>query len=203
MLRRILLIRHGQTDWAKQKRYCGKTDVVLNEEGILQAKRLSGLAESATVEKVYTSDLKRTIGFAQVAFKKKPLCIMPQLREMDFGLFEGRTYEQLTAEYGEKYARWVDNPLQPIPEAEDFQFFVERVRKGWTQILSENTLKTIAVVTHAGPLSLIVADIRGDKKEKMWGIKVDVGSISRLELAKGKCRVCSVNDTAHLKGLAV
>jgi len=198
MLRTVLLIRHGKTDWTEQKRYCGKTDVDLNEEGNAQAERLSNLAEAAAVERVYTSDMKRAISFARTAFKNKPLGVVPHLREMDFGAFEGFTYEQLKERHGEKYARWIDNPFLPIPEAEDFQRFLGRVRNAWKRVLSENAHQRIAVVSHAGPVSLIVADIRGYAHEKMWQIRVDTASITRIEVDKGVCTVQGVNDTGYL-----
>ena len=99
MATRLILIRHGETDYSTEKRYCGLTDVCLNKRGIEQAEGLCQKLGEEDVDKVYSSDLRRASEFAKIVFKNKEIEPAPEFREINFGIFEGLTYEEIMARY--------------------------------------------------------------------------------------------------------
>jgi len=114
MSTKVILIRHGETDWSYQKRYCGFTDIDLNEKGRQQARRLLKRLSKEKIHKVYSSDMKRTLQFAKTVFKDLPVEELLDLREMNFGIFEGLTYKDIMEKYPKVYREWLGNPLDII-----------------------------------------------------------------------------------------
>ncbi len=129
---KILLVRHGETDWNVAKRIQGSTDTPLNETGIEQAKRLAEeLAKRETpVIGVYTSKLERAAKTAEyVAAKLEKECIvLSGLEEINFGLWEGITWEQVEEQFPAEYQAWRQNRRYGHPpKGESYQELVERV----------------------------------------------------------------------------
>lgn len=89
----IVIMRHGQTDGNKEGRYLGRTDVPLNEAGEAEAVA-SGVLPG--VKKVYVSPMIRARRTAELCFPNAALVVVPDFREMDFGIFEGLNYEEMT-----------------------------------------------------------------------------------------------------------
>jgi alpha-ribazole phosphatase len=198
---RIILIRHGQTDWSNQKRYNGITDVSLNKEGKSQAKRLCERLKREKIHKVYSSDMKRTLQFAAIALKDMSIEKLFQLREMNFGVFEGLTYGEIMNKYPDIYKQWLRNPLKTVIRGtESLDSLAERVRNALAQVLSLNKNLTVAVFTHAGPIKVILCDALKLGLEKIWQIEQDLAGLSIIEFDKGNCKVCLLNDTSYLNG---
>ncbi len=125
---RVLFIRHAETEMAG--RYCGHSDPDLNAQGRAQLTRLSQLLREEMLDTVYSSDLRRATSTAQaiVAGRNIPRVLRPALREIDFGDWEGLSWEeieQLDPDYAQK---WVNSyPNLPAPSGESFQDFERRV----------------------------------------------------------------------------
>ena len=100
---KLILIRHGETDGTYQKRYCGVTDLPLNKMGIEQVENASRNLKKEKIDKVYSSDMKRTIQSANIVFKDKDIEKLSSLREMNFGIFEGLTYEEIMKKHSDSY----------------------------------------------------------------------------------------------------
>jgi len=95
MITRLILIRHGMTDWNKEKKYCGRRDIPLSDEGKNQALKLSRKLKSVNFDGVYSSDKKRAIQTARIIFKGLRITKIKGLKELDFGVFEGLTHEEI------------------------------------------------------------------------------------------------------------
>jgi len=91
----LILIRHGQTDANKQRRYCGAYDCDLNENGRAQARKLNELLRKEVIDQVYSSDLERAMQFSKKIFGDKKINVLSDLREIDFGIFDGLTHEEI------------------------------------------------------------------------------------------------------------
>jgi len=164
MSTRLILIRHGETDWSREKRYCGVTDACLNKRGVEQAGRLCERLGKEGIDKIYSSDLKRALESARIIFKEREIEAAPGLREMNFGIFEGLTYEELMERHPEVYANWLNNPFEAdIPEGEEWKGFEGRVKSALDKIIVFNKNKTVALVTHAGPIKVIMGDVTRTK----------------------------------------
>lgn len=155
-MKRLILIRHGETADHLAGKYCGFTDPSLNNKGRRQAERLAAKLKDARVDAVYSSDLRRAYETAAIIFKSKTIKKMPELREMNFGIFEGLKYREIVRKYPEVYRDWINDPSKiKVPAGESFGTFSRRVKDALSFILSWRKKGVIAVVTHAGPIRVI------------------------------------------------
>lgn len=197
---RVFLIRHGETNYSLQNRYCGFSDPCLNGTGIRQAERLACRLRNEKIEAVYSSDLKRAYETAKIIFQDKMIEKQADFREMNFGALEGLTYSQIIQRYPELYQGWLSN-LTGVnaPSGEGMRDLRGRVKKRLSFILSQHKGKTIAIVAHAGPIRVILSDALKYKAKMFWQIGQENGALNILEYSeKLALKVIKVNDTAHL-----
>ena len=197
---RIILIRHGETDWTRQGRYAGSTDIDLNETGRRQAGRLCERLYAEHIDKVYSSNLKRAYTTAKIALPDMPIEKVPGLREIKFGVFEGLTYDEAMEKYPEIYEEWIDKPHDvSIPKSEGLKGLSGRVRTALKEIASSNKNKTVAIFTHGGPIRVILCDIAGFDLNRIWEMEQNVTGVNVIEFDDQGARVQLQNDTSHLK----
>ena len=124
---RLILIRHGETDYNAEKKYYGFSDPPLNDIGTWQAERLHERLKTEKIDQVYSSDLKRARHTAGIVFKNNEIKIYSDLREMNFGIFEGLQHYEIMEKYSQIYTNWIKNPLNiKIPKGEAFKSFKKR-----------------------------------------------------------------------------
>ena len=104
----IYLARHGQTDWNKQDRFQGQHDVPLNSLGVRQAEALRDRLVGLDFSLIYSSDLDRALDTARIIARDQQAEIIrdQRLREMNFGAWEGMTYEKIKEEYAQELHAW-------------------------------------------------------------------------------------------------
>lgn len=207
---RLYLIRHGQTRWNIEGKIQGKTDIPLNETGLLQAECLAKAMERCEITSVYCSVLKRArqtaellVSGARAAGRELPLFPMEELREVDFGLWEGKTWEEIRANYPGDYAGWEKNPAAVTPTGgERREDCRARTRAAVERILREAGGDT-AIVAHGGILVYVIDYLLRNQAEKRE-IIVRNASISVVEYDRETelGRLLILNDTAHLAALA-
>jgi alpha-ribazole phosphatase len=187
---RLILIRHAQTDYNLQKRYCGFSNPPLNDKGIEQVKRLAKRLKGLKIDKIYSSDLKRAYQTAQIISKNNSVEKLTELREMNFGIFEGLSYQEIMSKYSRIYRKWLRSPQEiVIPEGESLIALTSRVRDILVEILSNNQGRTVAVVTHAGPISIILCDILKVSLDLIWQIKLEHAAIKIIKFIQGEGRI--------------
>lgn len=149
---RIVLIRHGKTIGNVQKRYIGKTDESLCAEGI------SELAARKYPETkiVISSPLKRCVETAEIIYPDKKMFVYENLRECDFGDFEGKNYSELNG--NEAYQRWIDSGgIFPFPNGESHEAFKKRCADAFEEAVGSNCAsESIAFVVHGGTIMSIL-----------------------------------------------
>lgn len=198
MVKRIFLIRHGQTDWNLKGRYQGHSDTDLNANGKAQAKRLSDRLKGEKIEAVYASDRKRALNFAKIIFKSCPIKADPALREICFGVFEGLNYEEIAAKYPDIYAGWAGDPFGvKIPNGEDPVYFKNRVLNIFTNIVESDDYEAVAIVTHGGVINVIIDNIM--KRESGRDSIPLPASLSIIEFKDGKPGIVLLNDMEPIK----
>jgi alpha-ribazole phosphatase len=200
---KLILIRHGQTDLGLQKKYCGSLDVPLNDHGKDQSERLGERLKGTSIDAVFSSDLKRAIQTAQIAFKGETINERPCFREMDFGVIEGISYQEVMIKYPDIYKAWINDPLSVVlPQAEDFEAFSGRVLQGLDTLIAQYADKTIVLVAHGGPNMLILCKALGFSTKEYWTIRQDNAAVNIIEYhSSGKIKVIVQNDTGHLKDM--
>lgn len=197
---RLILIRHGQTDYSSQNRYCGFSNPPLNDKGIWQAEKLAVRLKDTKTDKVYSSDLIRAYQTANIIFGDNPIEKTPDLREMNFGLFEGLKYEQLVGNYPELYGDWVDNPEKiKTPNGEGLGDLSKRVEQRLSFIISQHEDRTLAVVTHSGPIRIVLCKALKFDLKMFWQIEQQFCALNIIDYAeKAQPRVVKMNDASHL-----
>jgi len=195
---RLILIRHGLTKWNIEGRYAGLTDLPLSSKGLLQAKRLrQGLVGRENIDKIYTSDRKRAIQTARIIFSGRRIKRLSGLREINFGLLEGKTYKEILGNHPLVYRKWLKNPFkQRIPGGETLPRFKRRVVNSFSEIISSHKGETVAVVCHGGVISIFLNHIF--KTKDFWKKIPKTASVTVLECGGQKSRVLSFNDSSHL-----
>lgn len=194
MLTKITLIRHGQTRWNNKKRYLGCTDIDLDAIGKKQAIKTKKKLENEEFNTIYSSDLKRAYHFAEIIFKKQVIHKTPDLRELNFGIFEGKTHEEIMSTHGLIYNQWLNNPFKiQIPDGEGLREFKTRITKVFEKIISGHKGESIGIVTHAGPIRIILNDIM--KKQDVWEPLPKLASIHMIEHDGNKTKIVTFNRT--------
>ena len=184
---KLILIRHGRTDWSDQKRYCGWSDVPLNDRGRDQAGELGKKMQGRAVHKIYSSTMKRAVQSAGIVFTGRPVELVEELREMSFGLWDGLTHQEIMAQDSQAYSQWLENPLCVTPpEGENLSALARRVREKLREILEENHSKTIALFTHGGPIKIILCDIQELGLENIWKVQYDWAQACVIDFASEK-----------------
>ncbi|MCR5295276.1 MAG: histidine phosphatase family protein [Lachnospiraceae bacterium] len=158
---RLIFIRHGETAWSPEGRYQGISDTALSPAGIeklrpagpLLRARLPGLAEP---EFVCVSGLLRTRQTADILFPGVPQIVLPGLREMDFGVFEGKNYREL--EENPSYRAWVEGGcLGTCPGGESKAGFCVRVLRTFEELMECFAgEKTLILVVHGGTIMALL-----------------------------------------------
>jgi broad specificity phosphatase PhoE len=159
----------------------GDSDIALDRTGIAQIKKLEKKLREIPVHGVYCSDLKRAVQSAKLMFNGKILKVMPELREMSFGIFEGLRYSEIMKKYPEIAGGFMENPFETvIPQGEDPRDFRKRVLKAFRKIVSLGRNKTSMIVTHGGPIRVILNEI--EKPKSIWDIIVPPASAHIIEI---------------------
>lgn len=162
----VYLIRHGATNANREHRYLGRTEEPLSEEGReeLKAFQRQGIyPEPASLQALFVSPMERCRETAELLFGDYEQHIIPEFREMDFGLFEGKNYQDLQGDA--RYQAWIDsNGTLPFPEGESREGFIARCRRGFEEMLRIATAegisrneerKNIAAVVHGGTIMAV------------------------------------------------
>ena len=180
---KLWLIRHGKTEGNKLSRYIGTTDEPLCQEGTEFLHKM----DYPKVQAVYVSPLKRCVQTAEILFPGAEQVVCEQMRECDFGLFEGKNYQELTG--NPKYQSWIDSGgTKAFPGGEDPIEFRKRCVCGFEQMMEKmikGKRKKIAFVVHGGTIMSVMEAFDPEKKEFYhWQVKNGKGFHFQIEEEK-------------------
>jgi broad specificity phosphatase PhoE len=182
---RILLARHGETEWNALGMLQGHTDVPLNDIGREQARSLIATVSLAGVASVWSSDLARaqeTAAIVATALAVAAPSIDPELRERRFGVFEGLTREQCAGRYPREWQAWRTETAPP-PGAESSEVVVARMTRALERIAGQSQ-GSVLVVSHGGAMRLWLMQVLGEDVPL-----IDNGAIFVVEHDRGGFRV--------------
>ena len=194
---RFELIRHGETAYTKEHRYQGRTDLPLSDEG----RAALVPVEHSRVRFVYVSPCLRARQSAEILFPNAVQIVIDDLREMDFGDFEGRTY--LEMENDAAYRAWVDGGCTGrCPGGEQKDEFSARVVRAFERVLLETAVRgeeEVAVVAHGGTLMAILDHFgRPARSYFEWSCRCGCGFLTRLAEEDQQKKVLTVlEETCH------
>lgn len=210
---KITWIRHGMTRANEEHRYLGKTDEPLSEKGIrfLQEKKKKSFFNAP--EFLYASPMKRCVQTAEILFRRKPVLI-PEWKEMDFGQFEGKNYEELKD--NPDYQKWIDsNGTLPFPGGEPREQFIRRSMEGFDWMMSDILIKSekntriqngtetqdlknnceteipVVAVVHGGTIMAVLSSLTGGEYFD-FQVKNGEGYETVLEWIQGRWKITSL-----------
>ena len=159
---RLVLARHGETDWNRVGRWQGHADPPLNETGRRQAAGLADRLAGNGIVAVYSSDLARARETARAVAHRLGLGVVedPALREIDVGSWSGLTRAHVAERFPEGYARWLEGEIGH--DGETREQLAERVVGAATTIGGRHAGETVLVVTHGGVIRALRRHAAGD-----------------------------------------
>lgn len=196
---KLLLARHAQSVWNADRRFQGKTNVGLSDEGVQQATALERALARRPVRAIYSSPLGRARETAEIVARglRLPVTVVEELRELSLGTWEGRTVDDVLATDEQAYWGWLERPYDcPPPAGEHLDEVARRVLPVMRQIVGAHPDGEEAlVVAHGGVISVYVCHLLGLHMNALWQLAIHNASLSVVEPP----RVLTLNDTAHLE----
>ncbi|QXA53620.1 Putative phosphoserine phosphatase 2 [Corynebacterium freneyi] len=202
---RLLLLRHGQTPMSVDRRYSGSaSNPSLTDFGRRQARAAADrlVAGDWDIRGIIASPQARALETATYAAVELGLGISvdDDLRETDFGTWEGLTFGEAAARDADIHARWLTDPELTPPGGEAFRTVDDRVAAARRRIADDFGPGTFLVVSHVTPIKSILRQGLGAGFELFTRLHLDLASLSVAEFyADGPTSVTLVNDTAHLR----
>ena len=203
---RIILVRHGETDWNKEGRFQGQIDIPLNETGKNQAQKASNFLKSIDFNKAYSSSMSRPLETAKIILgKKSNLSILKidELSEISHGLWEGKLEKEIKTTWPEMLNKWHQEPENVImPEGESIEDVSKRSLNAWQNICKNQNKNDITlVVAHDAVNKTLICNILGLSYSQIWTIKQGNGGITVIDIFDNPDKdnvLSALNITTHL-----
>jgi broad specificity phosphatase PhoE len=198
----LICVRHGRTAWNAGGRFQGHTDVPLDDEGRAQATALGALLRGDRIDVAVSSDLARAAETARIVLGARavPLRLDPDWREMQFGDWEGLTWEQIRAANPQLAATGGTTVKNYTPGGggESFDALTRRVARAAQRVIAETPEDGAALVaTHAGPLHALLGVLLGDAERTGPHVRFLTASVTRFKREHGVWTIARLNQTAH------
>ena len=201
IMTRIIIVRHGETDWNVGEVFRGRLDIGLNETGLAQAEALGQHLADINVKAVYSSPLKRALDTAGAIASHYQLevGIARGLVDFNYGAWQGLTQQEVKERYAELYPRWLAEPhLVTMPDGESLDDVVERVRQVVETVVASHE-GTVVLVSHRVVNKVLICSLLGLDSSHFWNIRQDVAGMTVFEYEGNQFTLIQHNDISHLE----
>ena len=199
---RIIAVRHGETSWNADARIQGQRDIGLNDTGRWQAQRVGQALAEESITAVYSSDLERAHAPAQSISEVKGVPVIPHegLRERSFGMFEGKTFDEIHQAWPEHAHNWRKRipEWQPPEGGESLIQLREPVTRTVQELAAKHHGEQIVVVAHGGVLDALYRVATGQEVNSPRTWELPNGAINRLLWTPQGFTLVGWSDTQHL-----
>jgi alpha-ribazole phosphatase len=200
---KFLLIRHGQTDWNLAQRFQGQSDIPLNEVGKKQAMALADRLTNESINIVYSSDLQRAIETSKIIMQmsdcKPDLHPDQRLREVNFGDWEGLTYDEIKEKHPNTLNAWENDIYKNAPpNGETLEGLAMRVQSVLNELSAKYNDQTILIVAHGGVLQTLLCLALNLEPTMYWQFHLSTASLSEIAFYPAGAILNLLNDTSHL-----
>jgi alpha-ribazole phosphatase len=197
----IYLLRHGEVEGASTRRFIGPLDVPLSAEGERQCAVQAERLRSVRLTALFSSDLGRSRRSAEIIGAPHGLTptIVPALREMDMGRWDGLTAAQIREREPEAFADWMSRIGEfPFPEGESVSDLLARVAPAFDAIVAAHAPRPIAIVAHGGPNRALLCRALGLPLGRLLAFGQDYAALTILEDVSGAWALRRLNERPML-----
>ena len=197
----IYLLRHGEVEGAETRRFIGHLDVPLSALGVRQCAAQAARLAGAGLAAVFCSDLARSRRSAEIIGEPHGLIptVVPALREMAMGRWDGLTAAEIRAREPEAFAGWMARVGEfPFPEGESVPDLLARAAPAFDAIVAAHTGRPIAIVAHGGTNRALLCRALGLPLGRLLAFGQDYGALSVLEARAGGCVLRRLNERPML-----
>ncbi|NJK73968.1 MAG: histidine phosphatase family protein [Microcoleus sp. SU_5_6] len=203
---RLLLVRHGETDWNRAGKFQGQIDVPLNDNGREQAQKAAEFLKDVKLDFAISSSMLRPKETAEIILKYHEglqLELRDGLREISHGLWEGKFESEIEGLYPGLLQEWKTNPeTVQMPEGENLQQVWDRAIADWQEIV-KSVSGTGIVVAHDAINKALLCHLFGLEPQHFWKFKQGNGAVSVIDYPQGPEGLPvlqAMNVTTHLSG---
>ena len=200
---RVILVRHGQTEWNRVERFRGHVDVPLNETGLQQAERAAeAIRGRYRVAAIYSSPLRRAMRTAEAIGRRTGVPVEPlsDIVDLSFGEWEGKPREEVKASYPELFRLYVAQPQHlRIPGGETVRQLRARTSAAVEKLAERHRDDTVVLVSHRMVCHTLVGYFLGLPISHLWRVLIDTASLSIFEKGRNGWVALLLNDTCHLR----
>jgi phosphoserine phosphatase len=207
---RLLLVRHGETEWNRQTKFQGQIDVPLNDNGRSQSRKAAEFLQDIKLDFAFSSPMLRPKETAEIILQPHPqieLQLLDGLREIGHGLWEGKLETEIEQTYPGQLERWRTVPQEvQMPEGENLQQVRDRSIASWQQIVTsalQNPAQTGLVVAHDATNKVLLCHVLGLDNKYFWNFRQGNGAVSVIDYPQGLDGLPvlqAMNITTHLGG---
>lgn len=198
-MKKIYLIRHGETESNRKGIFRGRLDIPLSQNGREQAVDLRRYFEDIPVDVVYTSPLQRAVETAKTVFPGHTPVKEKWLNNLDLGEWSGMEKSLVKERFPQMWEDWVKRPESiRFPGGERLLDVLKRASLFFGKV-AFGEAETVAVVSHRSVIKVLIAFTMGMEKNYYWKFHLDNASVSLLILDRKRFTLVKLNDTHHLK----
>lgn len=201
---KLYLVRHGETDWNKERRIQGQADIPLNEFGRRLAEKTAAGLKDVSFAVCFSSPLGRAVETAKLilAGRDVPVITDNRIKEMAFGEWEGKCCSKEGFELPESFRAFFDDPVHYEPVEGGENFSEVRTRTGefleWLSGQEQYADKNVLITTHGAALSGMLNYIKGKPLSEYWGQGVHKNcGVTEVEAVDGKFQIFSENQVYY------
>jgi phosphoserine phosphatase len=201
---RLIILRHGRTEWNRVERFRGRADIGLDDVGMKQAEAAAKRIREWPISAIYSSPLRRATTTAEIMAAPLGLSVMlmPGMVDIDYGVWQGLSTEDVMAREGHLYSQWMESPHKvKFPRGESFAEVRERATSAVDDVIRQHLKETVVLVSHKVICQILILSLLGLDSSHFWQITQDVCAMNLFEVRGGIPSALFLNDTCHLEGL--
>jgi len=202
---RIILVRHGQTPWNKDKIFRGSRDIPLNDTGREEARLAGEWLKGETIHAAYCSPLSRARDTGEAIARHHALQVadLPGLTDLKYGDWEGLPLTEVKVKYADLYRRWETAPhTVRFPNGETLDGVKARALAAVAAVVQRHPEQTVLLAAHRAVNKVLIAVFIGLDNSHFWRLGQDTTAINCFNVVNGTWHIMLLNDTCHLRGLA-
>ncbi|MGA2464330.1 MAG: histidine phosphatase family protein [Thermodesulfobacteriota bacterium] len=200
---RIILVRHGETEWNRVERFRGRADLPLNDTGLAQAEDTGRrIAAEYRPVAVYSSPLSRAVKTAEAiaGHFTLPVQVHAGLIDIDYGQWQGLTPDKAKERWAEVVDAWYNTPhTARIPGGETLDELRARAMGTVNELAVRHQGQTIVLVAHTVINRIILLGVLSMENDRFWRLRQDTCAINVFEVKGSVFTLVSLNDTCHLR----